>query len=286
MSAKPPAPTVRPIADRCPLSVPATGALAALVGRPRHDPSVRADAATLSFRVQFRPPGWWKPDRRVYAGAVNLVADAKTVLAAYVCRPMLPEERALLAAHVPLIAGVAKKTQGAFYFTPDVYQDFMLAGVTAAINYDPAREATFATYVHKCVLLTGMRVKDRIVKEAIHKPRALDPVSLVMLPAAVDEGAEPADLPLSLTQVRQQYFKFLTPRTADIIVAVLGLDGDRLTLREIGDRYGLSRERIRQLFNRGLHKLRRRMAEIDPASYGGSLPQKGRLDSPVLVPSR
>jgi RNA polymerase primary sigma factor len=50
----------------------------------------------------------------------------------------------------------------------------------------------------------------------------------------------------------------LTPVEADVLRHRFGLDdGEELTLREIGEKYGLTRERIRQLQEQGLGKLRR-----------------------------
>src|SRR5690606_38609440 len=53
----------------------------------------------------------------------------------------------------------------------------------------------------------------------------------------------------------------LPPIEVDILTSRFGLDsdGDALTLRELGERHSLSRERIRQLQERALGKLRREM---------------------------
>ena len=49
----------------------------------------------------------------------------------------------------------------------------------------------------------------------------------------------------------------LSPMEADILRKRMGLDDEQeLTLKEIGDRYSLSRERIRQLQEQALAKLR------------------------------
>jgi RNA polymerase primary sigma factor len=54
----------------------------------------------------------------------------------------------------------------------------------------------------------------------------------------------------------------LTPIESRIIRWRFGLDDeDELTLKEIGDKYNLSRERIRQLQEQALGKIRRQMRE-------------------------
>ncbi|HUH02739.1 MAG TPA: sigma-70 family RNA polymerase sigma factor, partial [Kofleriaceae bacterium] len=53
----------------------------------------------------------------------------------------------------------------------------------------------------------------------------------------------------------------LSPIEADVLKQRFGLDDDEeRTFREIGDQYQLSRERIRQIQNAALHKLRRALA--------------------------
>ncbi|HEY8375216.1 MAG TPA: sigma factor-like helix-turn-helix DNA-binding protein [Nannocystis sp.] len=49
---------------------------------------------------------------------------------------------------------------------------------------------------------------------------------------------------------------------ADILRKRFGLDddGDELTLKQIGEQYALSRERIRQIQERALGKIRRELA--------------------------
>jgi RNA polymerase sigma factor (sigma-70 family) len=67
----------------------------------------------------------------------------------------------------------------------------------------------------------------------------------------------------------------LSEREQQVIVARYGLDGSKgLTLREIGEHIGLSRERVRQIERRALRKLRRLQQEY-------STPKAGRqLNSP------
>ena len=55
----------------------------------------------------------------------------------------------------------------------------------------------------------------------------------------------------------------LQPRDAEVISLTFGLDGDPLTLKQVGERMGLTRERVRQIRNRGLRQLRRRLSELN-----------------------
>jgi RNA polymerase primary sigma factor len=59
------------------------------------------------------------------------------------------------------------------------------------------------------------------------------------------------------TEIRD-LLRSLKPIEADILRQRFGLDDDHeLTLKEIGEKYNLSRERIRQLQEQALHKMRR-----------------------------
>jgi RNA polymerase primary sigma factor len=59
----------------------------------------------------------------------------------------------------------------------------------------------------------------------------------------------------------------LPPREQDILRQRFGLDGDNeKTLEEVGEQYGLTRERIRQVQNVALNKLRRKIEDLETVS--------------------
>ena len=61
-----------------------------------------------------------------------------------------------------------------------------------------------------------------------------------------------------------QVLAMLEPREADIIRLRFGLDGrDPLTLEEVGDQIGITRERVRQLQEQALRDLRKKMANYE-----------------------
>ena len=99
----------------------------------------------------------------------------------------------------------------------------------------------------------------------VENPVSLDqPLStdsgLTLLDAVEDtqtpEAAELMDNELMMASLRE-VFTSLSPMEADILRKRMGLgDEQELTLKEIGERYSLSRERIRQLQEQALGKLR------------------------------
>ena len=55
----------------------------------------------------------------------------------------------------------------------------------------------------------------------------------------------------------REYLKNLNPRQARIVALYIGLDDGRpYTLREIGEKFGISRERVRQIKEKAIQKLR------------------------------
>lgn len=56
----------------------------------------------------------------------------------------------------------------------------------------------------------------------------------------------------------------LDPREAEILTARFGLDGNKeRTLEEVGKKFKVTRERVRQIQNIALHKMRRLMEKQD-----------------------
>jgi RNA polymerase primary sigma factor len=59
----------------------------------------------------------------------------------------------------------------------------------------------------------------------------------------------------------------LDPREATILRRRFGLDGnDEETLEEVGEDFGVTRERIRQIQEQALRKLRRRIERLEAVS--------------------
>ncbi len=92
---------------------------------------------------------------------------------------------------------------------------------------------------------------------------ATQPVSLDMLCSlndVIEDRATPRPDEQFFDEVERQHLHELldciTPREAEVLRLRYGLDDDSpLTLEQIGDRLGLTRERIRQIENEALNKL-------------------------------
>lgn len=91
---------------------------------------------------------------------------------------------------------------------------------------------------------------------------------LDVLSQGENSQAEQEMLDDSLKQEIKRVLTILPSRDADIIKIYFGLDGGvGLTLEEIGDQFGLTRERVRQIKERSLRRLRRATSSKSLKSY-------------------
>ena len=90
--------------------------------------------------------------------------------------------------------------------------------------------------------------------------------------SSADEGMAPdGDLmEQSLKEEVQQGLSILSPREVEVLSAYYGLNGYKsLTLEEIGELYGLTRERVRQIKERAIRRLRKAYNRNALKSYLG-----------------
>ena len=94
-----------------------------------------------------------------------------------------------------------------------------------------------------------------------------------MLDLFVPEDSREPDLELMAESLREevsQGLSILAPRELEVISSYFGLNGYKpLTLEEIGEKYGLTRERVRQIKDRGLRRLRKSYSSNALKSYLG-----------------
>jgi RNA polymerase primary sigma factor len=68
----------------------------------------------------------------------------------------------------------------------------------------------------------------------------------------------------TVTRMLQEMVKTLDPREATILRYRFGLDGGaEKTLEEVGEKFGVTRERVRQIQNIALRKLRKMIEKLE-----------------------
>jgi RNA polymerase primary sigma factor len=126
----------------------------------------------------------------------------------------------------------------------------------------------------------GMKTRRvRLMRLAAMRPTSLDqPIgedeSNVMGDIVQDERAVSAYEDLekkTMTAMITELVKHLDPREASILRHRFGLDGGKeKTLEQVGQKFGVTRERIRQLQNSALLKLRKMMEQADAMQHAAA----------------
>ncbi len=100
-----------------------------------------------------------------------------------------------------------------------------------------------------------------------------DDKSLIWRDVLKDESAGPEDLLIqrdTAARIRTLIDTLDGERLSDVAIRRFGFNGKQETLQEIGDKYGVSRERIRQIEAKALKRLRKRVvaAQVVPPNWG------------------
>jgi RNA polymerase primary sigma factor len=80
-----------------------------------------------------------------------------------------------------------------------------------------------------------------------------------LLDVLVNDSSPTADRQLFIESLQaeiRQVLRILNERERNVITAFFGIDGPELTLEEIGEKYGLTRERVRQIKEKAIRRLR------------------------------
>ncbi len=117
-------------------------------------------------------------------------------------------------------------------------------------------------------------LKGNIRHLSVDAPISDDDDSSTLLDMMVIDNDHGPDLKLmeeSLQREVNSGLSLLSPREVDVLVAYYGLNGNSSrTLEEIGEMYGLTRERVRQIKERALRRLRRSYNRNALKSYLGN----------------
>ena len=125
--------------------------------------------------------------------------------------------------------------------------------------------------------MTGKEIRTMLKGNGRHvsfdAPLGSEEGESTMLDVFLGNGMAAPDLNLmdqSLKDEVQQGLSILSPREVEVLSSYYGLNGYKsLTLEEIGDLYGLTRERVRQIKERAIRRLRKSYNRNNLKSYLG-----------------
>jgi RNA polymerase primary sigma factor len=166
----------------------------------------------------------------------------------------------------------------------DLMQAGILGMMRGAATFDPNRGIRFTTYAMwwaRHGIMRFIQDKGRLVripcwlqrsKEAVEKLTSLKSevheleydgketlqVTHARSMGGHDEGEQRILLQLDASRMKQELVN-LSPREKDILVLRFGLSGVEKTLDEIGQEYGITRERVRQIEANAIRKLKARI---------------------------
>ncbi len=185
---------------------------------------------------------------------------------------------ALVCANLKFVVSVAKRYQNRGVALADLINEGNLGLIRAAQRYDERKGIKFISYAVwwiRQAIVQALADQSRIIRvpvgsawkvEIARSHLSLDaPVGggdgarlLDYLPDELAAAPDEAPFENELTMCLQDALSRLQPRQARILRLHFGLDGrDPMTLEQIGELLGVTRERVRQLEEKALTQLRR-----------------------------
>jgi len=181
----------------------------------------------------------------------------------------------LVRSNLRFVVSVAKRYQDLGVPLPDLIAEGNVGLVRAAHLFDPERGVKFISYAVWWIRQAILRALEDNSKTArrttpLETPLFEDEEGTLM--GLLEDADSPNPMERTLDSVRtfevRRAIASLEPREARVLRLYFGLDGSQpLTLEEIGTIFGLSRERIRQIKERALGRLRnvpRRARRLEP----------------------
>lgn len=141
----------------------------------------------------------------------------------------------------------------------ELKSDAHISLMRAVEKFDYGRGFKFSTYATWAIVKNFAR---SIPDENTHKTRYMTGHEEVF-DAKADTHTDEQELLASAELAKQRVnrlLQYLDPRTREVIRMRTGIDGSEMTLEQIGQHFGITKERVRQINVRGMKQLRERAA--------------------------
>jgi RNA polymerase primary sigma factor len=167
----------------------------------------------------------------------------------------LVKER-LIAANIRLVVSIAKRHAGQHDNFFELLSDGNVSLIRAVEKFDFSRGNKFSTYATWAI----MKNYARSIPEEIHRKERYVTGNEDFFNAALDNRTDEQECLASAEQATNKVnrlLEYLDPRERQIIKMRAGLDNaEGMTLENIGEQLGITKERVRQLNVRAVKKLR------------------------------
>ena len=161
-------------------------------------------------------------------------------------------------ANLRLVASIASRVANGEEQFDEFFGEATSILLYAIDKYDYTRGFRFSTYATHAVQRHLYRLVKRQTRRGVHE-FASDQQALTEHPDVAPDTPEFRDEQSSaqLQEILSRIDQILDEREQQIVLGRFGLDGSnqQKTFQVLGEQFGLSKERARQLFNRGLNKL-------------------------------
>ena len=184
----------------------------------------------------------------------------------------------LTRANLRFVVSVAKQYQNQGLSLPDLINEGNLGLIKAAEKFDETRGFKFISYAVWWIrqsILQALAEQSRIVRLPLNQVGSLNKISKAfskfeqenerrpspeeLADVLVNDDSPMADRSLvneSLAREIDRALSTLTDREKEIIQMFFGIGQQEMTLEEIGDKFGLTRERVRQIKEKAIRRLR------------------------------
>lgn len=175
------------------------------------------------------------------------------------------ERDALITGNMGYVVTLARQYKSELLSTDDLISEGSIGLMKAADKFDPSRKKPFVTFAAPYIR--------KSIEEAISRVTGETPImstdeslpigsknNYTLLNVLEDKNAPKADATLeqdTLSDELVRVINILNDREQAVIRKFFGIDSQRMTMAEIGEELGLKRERVRQIRDKAMRKLRR-----------------------------
>lgn len=160
------------------------------------------------------------------------------------------------------VVAMAKQYSGKGVPLDDLVSEGYIGLIKAAEKYDGTKGAKFvsyaAGYVRNCIL-QALSDNDRKYNDSASTRIETMTSGGAPTDSRAEQGAATADIVSALD--------CLNGRERNVIIHCFGIDGPQMTFAEIGEKLGMSRERVRQIRKKALRHLRKNAGTTETKTF-------------------